>query len=93
MAYQDFRKGLCINIMVDNFTMQYYLCKPVTSLYKKYITRFRISAHNFNLEKGRYTNENRRTILCYKVQGAEEFYETPHKHPPNPMYQYNTYPK
>ena len=57
-------KGFLYQHMVDNFTMQYYLCKPVPAIYKKYISKFRLSSHNLNIEKGRYTNENRRNRIC-----------------------------
>ena len=50
--------------LVDHFTLQYYLSKPLNPTCKKYIAQFRLSAHKLNIEKGRYTNENRRNRLC-----------------------------
>ena len=39
--------------LVDNFCLQFYLCKPIDFKYKKFITRCRISARNLNIETGR----------------------------------------
>ena len=50
LIYLDLLKAFCI-YMVDIFTMQYYLCKPVPAIYKKYISKFRLSSHNLNIEK------------------------------------------
>ena len=52
-------RGNLYRHLVDNFCLQFYLCKPIDFQYKKFITRFRISAHNLNIETGRYYNENK----------------------------------
>ena len=57
-------RGNLYRHLVDNFCLQFYLCKPIDFQYKKFITRFRISAHNLNIETGRYNNENRNNRLC-----------------------------
>ena len=57
-------RGNLYRHLVDNFCLQFYLCKPIDFQYKKFITRFRISAHNLNIETGRYYNENRNNRLC-----------------------------
>jgi hypothetical protein len=57
-------KGLLFQHLVDNFTLQNYLCKPINPLYRKYISRFRMSSHKLRIEQGRYSNENRNSRVC-----------------------------
>jgi hypothetical protein len=52
---------------VTNVCLQEYLCKPIPELYKKCITKIRLSWHKLVIEQGGYnkTNRNRRTCkLC-----------------------------
>ena len=44
-------------VTLINTCMQFYLLKPIDDVYKKYITRYRISSHCLNIEHGRYINE------------------------------------
>ena len=57
-------KGFLYQHLIDNFTLQYYLCKPIPSLYKRYISRFRLVSHNLRIEHGRYYNESRFDRKC-----------------------------
>ena len=57
-------KGFLYQHLVDNFALQYYLCKPIPSLYKRYISRFRLVSHNLRIEHGRYYNESRIDRKC-----------------------------
>ena len=57
-------KGVLYQHLVDNFTLQYYLCKPINPMYMKYIARFRTSTHDLNVERGRYENIDRRNRTC-----------------------------
>ena len=62
MSYvQNISRGEVYKHLIDNFCIQYYLTKPLLPVYRQHITRMRILAHNLNIEKGRYTEENR---LC-----------------------------
>jgi len=60
-------QGRVYQHLINNFCLQYYLCKPVNPAYKKYITRFRLSSHNLNIEQGHYRNENRRNYVLYAI--------------------------
>jgi len=46
--------------------MQYYLNKSINTVYKKLITRFRISAHSLKIETDRKFNVDRCNRLCIK---------------------------
>ena len=70
-------RGIIYQHLVDNFCMQYYLCKPINTKYQKYITRYRISAHNLNIEQGRYGNiirNSRVCTLCDKYDIEDEYH-------------------
>ena len=41
-----------------------YLQKSLNPTYRKYLSKFRLSAHSLNIEKGRYNNTNRRDRIC-----------------------------
>lgn len=45
-------------------TLQFYLDKQVNYIYKPYICKYRICAHNLNIETGRYYNIDRKDRLC-----------------------------
>ena len=49
---------------IDNFCLQYYLCKPILSVYRKQISCIRLSSHSLKIESGRYTNTQRNNRLC-----------------------------
>ena len=57
-------RGYIYQHLTGNFVMQYYLCKSINPIYKKNITRLRLSSHNLNIEQGRYRNENRNNRIC-----------------------------
>ena len=57
-------RGALYKYLVDNFTIQYYLQKSLNPTYRKYLSKFRLSAHSLNIEKGRYNNTNRRDRIC-----------------------------
>ena len=57
-------KGLIYQHLIDNFTLQYYLRKPIEHIYKRYITSFRISSHYLLIEIGRHRNVHRRNRTC-----------------------------
>ena len=57
-------RGYTYEYLVDSFCMQFYLLKPIDDVYKKYVTRFRVSSHCLNIEHGRYRNELRENRLC-----------------------------
>jgi hypothetical protein len=40
----------------DNKVLQFYLDRPINYIYKPYICKMRISAHNLNIETGRFYN-------------------------------------
>jgi hypothetical protein len=44
--------------------MQFYLNRPVNSIYKTCITRYRIHSHVLNIESGRYFNIVRNERIC-----------------------------
>jgi hypothetical protein len=57
-------RGEIYQHLIDNFCLQYYLTKHINPVYKMYITRFRLSSHNLNIEQGRYVNVIRERRLC-----------------------------
>ena len=70
-------KGRLYQHLVDHFTLQSYLRKPINPLYKTYISRFRLSSHTLKIEQGRYTNdrrENRKCTLCNLNDIEDEFH-------------------
>jgi hypothetical protein len=48
----------------DNNVLQFYLDRPVNYIHKPYICKMRISAHNRNIETGRFYNLNRHESVC-----------------------------
>ena len=48
----------------DGHNMQFYLNRPVNSLYKTCITRYIINSHVLNIESGRYFNIIRNEPIC-----------------------------
>ena len=70
-------KGFLHQYLIDNFALQYYLCKPIPSLYKRYISRFRIVSHNLRIEHGKYYNESRidrKCALCNLNDVEDEYH-------------------
>ena len=55
-----------IEYIHDGHNMQFYLNRPVNSLYKACITRYRINyhVHVLNIESGRYVNIVRNERIC-----------------------------
>jgi hypothetical protein len=57
--------------------MQFYLNRPVNSLYKTCITRYRINSHVLNIESGRYVNivrNERICTMCNKKSVEDEYH-------------------
>ena len=50
--------------MVHNLCLQYYLGKPIPDVYKKCITKLRLSSHNLAIECGRFSAISRNNRLC-----------------------------
>ena len=48
----------------SNHILQFYLDRPVNYIYKPYITRYRICAHNLNIETGIFYKIDRCDRLC-----------------------------
>ena len=48
----------------DNNVLQFYLDRPLNYIYKPYICKMRISAHNLNIETGRFYNLYRHERVC-----------------------------
>ena len=70
-------KGRLYQHLIDHFTLQSYLRKPINPLYRNYISRFRLSSHTLKIEQGRYTNdrrENRKCTLCDLNDIEDEFH-------------------
>ena len=61
---QNTTRGALYKHLLDNFTIQFYLQKSLNPTYRKYLSKFRLSAHSLNIEKGRYNNTNRRDRIC-----------------------------
>ena len=57
-------KAFLYQHLIDNFCLQFYLRKPIDPVYKSYITCFRTSSHNLNVEVGRHNNIVREQRLC-----------------------------
>ena len=70
-------KGRLYQHLVDHFTLQQYLCKPINPLYRNCISRFRLSSHSLKIEQGRYDNdrrENRKCTFCGLNDIEDEFH-------------------
>ena len=63
-------KGLLYQHLIDNFCVQFYLNKPIELRYRKYLTKFRISSHSLNIEKGRNIGAERNDRHCTKCNLA-----------------------
>ena len=50
--------------MYSSHNLQFYLDRPVNFMYKPYICKYRTSAHNLNIETGRYYNIDRNQRYC-----------------------------
>ena len=52
--------------MFDNNVLQLYLDRPLNYIYKPYICKMRISAHNLNIETGKFHNLDRmkECVVC-----------------------------
>ncbi|KAK6172851.1 hypothetical protein SNE40_016428 [Patella caerulea] len=69
----------------NNYELQYYLCKNVT--HKTLICKYRISAHDLQIEKGRYSNIQRSNRLC-KFCNCDEIEDEFHALLVCPSYKY-----
>ena len=61
-------KGFLYQHLIDNFTLQYYLTKPIPSFYKIHITRYRLVSHKLKIEQGRYTQEKKKKQNMFTLQ-------------------------
>ena len=50
--------------MYNLHCLQFYLDRPINYVYKPYICKYRICAHNLNIEVGRYHNIDRNQRYC-----------------------------
>ena len=64
-------KGVLYQHLIDNVCLQTYLKKPIDTCYRKYISKFRISAHSLNIETGRHQGIDRIQRKCTKCQQQE----------------------
>ena len=63
--------------VVSNVELQFYLQKGIPSIFRKCITRIRLSSHNLCIETGRYHGLNRNDrncIMCDLNVIEDEFY-------------------
>ena len=63
---QNTTRGALYKHLLDDFTIQFCLQKSLNPTYRKYLSKFRLSAHSLNIEKGRYNNTNR-TVQTLKM--------------------------
>ena len=50
--------------IVDNFTLQFYLCKPIPVTLKRMLSKIRLSSHQLLIESGRHYNIPRNERMC-----------------------------
>lgn len=50
--------------IIDHFSLQYYLVKPIPCIYKKQLSKIRMSSHNLSIESGRHRNILRNNRIC-----------------------------
>ena len=62
--FENSSKCNLYQIIHAGHNMQFYLNRPVNSLYKTCITRYRINSHVLNIESGRYVNIVRNERIC-----------------------------
>ena len=63
--------------LVNRHCLQFYLTKPLPVKTREIITKFRISGHNLNIEKGRYVNvdrNDRKCSLCNMNEIEDEYH-------------------
>ena len=62
--------------MVDNFCLQFYLCKRIPCIYRTCISKIRLSSHNLAIEMGRYSgiSRNNRTCKFCNIDIEDEFH-------------------
>ena len=62
--------------LIDQITLQPYLCKPIFTQYKKWISKIRLSSHCLTVETGRYKNVpiNRRFCPVCPMDIEDEFH-------------------
>jgi hypothetical protein len=53
-----------IRYIFDNNVLLFYLDRPLNYIYKPYICKMRISAHNLNIETGIFYNLDRHERVC-----------------------------
>ena len=63
--------------LVNRHCLQFYFTKPLPVKTREIITKFRISGHNLNIEKGRYVNvdrHDRKCSLCNMNEIEDEYH-------------------
>jgi hypothetical protein len=56
----------------NNYKIEYYLLKTTNAQHRKALSKLRISAHDLNIERGRYANIPRQERICSKCQVLED---------------------
>ena len=64
LYYNESPKCHLYRYIFDNNVLQFYLDRPLNYIYKPYICKMRISAHNLNIETGRFYNLDRHERVC-----------------------------
>ena len=59
------------HVLKNDRLVQPYLNQGIRAKYKKYISKFRLSAHSLNVETGRYDSTIRENRLCTKCNLAD----------------------
>ena len=67
--FEESPKCIFYRYMYDNHCLQFYLSKPVNYRYKPLISKYRLHAHNLNIETGRYFNIDRNERKCNMCDG------------------------
>ena len=69
-------KCILFKYVVDNMCLQTYLSKPISTKYKKEITKLRLSSHNLLIETGRHKKIPRELRICplCHVEVEDEFH-------------------
>ena len=70
-------KSKLYKYLVNRHCLQFYLTKSLPCKIREIITKFRISGHNLNIERGRYENidrNDRKCTLCYMNEIEDEYH-------------------
>ena len=64
LYYNESPKCHVYRYIFDNNVLQFYFDRPLNYIYQPYICKMRISAHNLNIETGRFYNLDRHERVC-----------------------------